>query len=331
MLLLLGAALAAFLPPPSGSGFPITIENCGVRQTFTAAPRRAVTMNQAATEIMLALGLGDRMVGTAYRDDAVLPELATAYRAVPVLAPEYPSREVLLASQPDFVYASFGTAFADDAGGPRKDLAESGIATYLSPSACPSSSRVTRGIPQLGSPVSHVVRHDGIRVSLETGFDEIRAIARIFGVAARADSLIADYEADLAAVKRALGPARSPRILWYDANDPPSAGACCGAPDLIMRLLGGRNVFDDLSGSWATVSWETVVARDPDLIVLIDATWSPAVEKKRLLTDTPAYARISAVRHARFATLPFSFGLPGIRTVAAVRRIAEQVWPERFR
>jgi iron complex transport system substrate-binding protein len=308
MMLVLAVTLAAALPGPGASGFPVTIENCGVRQTFAAPPRRAVTMNQAATEVMLALGLGDRLVGTAYRDDQILPELAQAYRAVPVLAPEYPSREVLLATKPDFVYASFGSAFSEGAGGPRPDLGRAGIATYLAPSACPAA-----------------------RVSLETGFHEIRDIARIFGVSARADSLIAGYEAELTRVTRALDPASRPRIFWYDANDPPSAGACCGAPDLIIRLLGGRNVFADLPGSWATVSWETVVARDPDVVVLIDAAWSTAAEKRRLLTESPGYARVRAVERGRFATLPFSFGLPGIRTVPAVRRIAEQLWPERFR
>jgi iron complex transport system substrate-binding protein len=170
-----------------------------------------------------------------------------------------------------------------------------------------------------------------MRVSLDIGFAEIRDIARIFRVTARADSLIAGYEAELARVKQGLDGVAAPRIFWYDANDPPSAGACCGAPDLIIRLLGGRNVFGDLPGSWATVSWETVVARDPDVVVLIDAAWSPAAEKRRLLTDSPAYARISAVRRTRFATLDFSSGMPGIRTVAAVRRIAEQLWPQRVR
>jgi iron complex transport system substrate-binding protein len=311
MIVLLTAALATEPPARPEPRFPVTIENCGVRQTFTAPPRRAVTMNQAATEVMLALGLGNRLVGTAYRDDEILPELAAAYRAVPVLAPEYPSREVLLAAKPDFVYGSFATAFSVDVAGTRPDLSGANIATYLSPSACP--------------------RGPAARGSLESGFDEMRDLARIFGVSARADTLIAGYEAELARVKRALDPARAPRIFWYDANDPPSAGACCGAPDLVIRLLGGRNVFSDLPGSWAAVSWETVVARDPEVIVLIDATWSSAAEKRRLLSSTPAYARIDAVRHQRLATVPFSFGLPGIRTVAAVRRIAEQLWPERLR
>ena len=48
-------------------------------------------MNQPATEIMLALGLQDRMIGTAYLDDAILPAYADAYATVPVLAKEYPS------------------------------------------------------------------------------------------------------------------------------------------------------------------------------------------------------------------------------------------------
>ena len=311
MTLLLVALTAAALPGRHGPAFPITIENCGVRQTFTAPPRRVVTMNQAATEVMLALGLESRIVGSAYRDDAILPELAAAYQTIPVLAPEYPSREVLLAARPDFVYASFGTAFTDGAGGPRHELAASAIATYLAPSGCPANRAA--------------------RVSLETGFDEIRDIARIFGVSERADSLIAGYEAERARLERLLDSVDAPRILWYDTNDPPSVGACCGAPDLIIRLLGGRNVFSELPGSWATVSWESVLARDPEVIVLIDAAWSPAAEKRRRLTETPAYTRIDAVRRARFAILPFSFGMPGIRTVAAVRRIAEQIWPERFR
>ena len=60
--------------PAGDSSFPVTIKNCGRTTTYDAPPQRAVTMNQAATEIMLALGLADQMVGTAYLDDAILPQ-----------------------------------------------------------------------------------------------------------------------------------------------------------------------------------------------------------------------------------------------------------------
>src|SRR5688572_7455766 len=51
-------------PAAESSAFPVTIENCGLETTYTEAPIRGVTMNQAATEIMLKLGLEGSMVGT---------------------------------------------------------------------------------------------------------------------------------------------------------------------------------------------------------------------------------------------------------------------------
>ncbi len=47
--------------------------------TYERAPEHAVTMNQAPTEVLLALGLQDKMAGTAYIDDAILPEFEESY------------------------------------------------------------------------------------------------------------------------------------------------------------------------------------------------------------------------------------------------------------
>ncbi len=102
--------------------FPVTINNCGLSITYDAPPERAVTMNQAATEIMLALGLEKHMVGTAFMDDKILPEFADAYAGIPILSEKYPSQEVLLTSEPDFVYGVYRTAFGDEAAGPRAEL-----------------------------------------------------------------------------------------------------------------------------------------------------------------------------------------------------------------
>ena len=85
---LLPIAVIALLAPSTvtlaATPFPVSIENCGTVTTYTHSPKRAFTMNQAATEIMLALGLHDRMVGTAFLDDAILEEYADAYAAIPV-------------------------------------------------------------------------------------------------------------------------------------------------------------------------------------------------------------------------------------------------------
>ncbi len=86
---------------------------------------------------MLALGLEQRMVGTAYLDDEILPEFREEYESVPVLAEEYPSREVLLGAEPDFVFGGFSSVFESDAAGNRKGLHELGIDTYLMTEYCP--------------------------------------------------------------------------------------------------------------------------------------------------------------------------------------------------
>ena len=295
------------------SGFPLVIQNCGLSITYTAPPKRAVTMNQPATEIMLALGLHERLVGTAYLDDAILPALAEEYRKIPVLAAKYPSREGLLNARPDFVYAAYASAFAPTAAGPRKDLARFGADSYVSPSSCGASRRPGR-------------------ITLATVYDEIRDIGRIFGVSARAEQLIASFQADIRATQARIGVVtKPPRVFWYDGGDPPSAGACCGVPDEIMRLVDAENVFKDTPGSWKTVSWEEVVARNPDAIVLIDASWSPAADKRRLLKASKAYASVDAIKSERFVTIDFSASTPGIRIVAAVRKLAESLYPGRFR
>ncbi len=295
------------------SGFPVTIDYCGISTTYTHPPRRAFTMNQSATEIMLALGLQDRIVGAAFLDDAILAEFADAYARIQVRTPGYPSRDALLLdAAPDFVYAAFPSAFSNEVDG-MLELLRSGAESYLSPSGC---ERRDRSIP----------------ASMEMVFGEIRDIGRIFGVLPRAERLIATYQADLAAIRDEVGKVTIPaRVLWYDSGTPPVVGACCGTPNEILRLAGAENVFADARGSWATVSWDEVVARNPDVIVLVNASWAPVAQKEQWLSANNARTGIDAVKHQRFVTIDFSSSTPGIRNIAAVRRVAEALYPDKFK
>jgi iron complex transport system substrate-binding protein len=298
--------------PDTSRGFPVAIDNCGTSTMYADAPARAFTMNQAATEIMLALGLHDRMVGTAFLDDSILPEFANAYRAIGIRSAAYPSREVLFGARPDFVYAAYPSAFSPEAPG-MTDLLRAGTRSYLSPSGCREHANASLA-------------------PMELVFAEIRDIARIFGVLPRAEQLVATYRADLATVRDQLGAVDARlRVLWWDSAMPPFVAACCGTPNEIVRLAGGQNIFEDVRGSWRTVSWADVVARNPEVIVLADATWAPAAEKREWLLANRALAEIDAVKHRRFVTMNFSDAAPGVRNVAAVRTIAEALYPEKFK
>src|SRR5512134_3832335 len=107
MITVIAIAAVDSIAPSSDVALAVSVENCGISTAYADAPRRAFTMNQAATEIMLALGLQERMVGTAFLDDAILPEFADAYNAIQVRTTAYPSRDVLLGAQPDFLYAAY--------------------------------------------------------------------------------------------------------------------------------------------------------------------------------------------------------------------------------
>jgi iron complex transport system substrate-binding protein len=321
LLSLLNACNAQYLKrsfePQSDIQFtPTTVKNCNLELVYQQPPKRVVTMNQSATEVMLALGLEQQMVGTAYTDDTILPTYQQAYAQIPILAAKYPSQEILLGVEPDFIYAALESAFAKEAAGIREDLLKLKINSYLSPVHCsPHSLR-----PKIAK-IDHV-------------HAEIREIARIFGVEARADKLIEVQRSQLTQIQQKLGTIKSPkRIFWYDSEDPPLTVSCCGMPNQIIELAGGKNLFKDIQSTqpWVTVNWEDVIDRDPDVIVLIDANWSPAVKKRQFLLDHPAYSRLRAVRNQQFIVLSFNDALPGVRNVDGVGKLAKALYPERFK
>lgn len=286
---------------------PVAVENCGRTVRAEQPLKRAVTMNQSATEAMLTLGLQDKMVGTAYLDDEILPSLAAAYRQVPVLAKEYPSREKLLASEPDFVYAAYASAFDENEGvGSEKSLEKLGVAAYVTPTACADDELRPA------------------RVTFDDVYGELSDVGRLFGAQAQANRAIAGMKADLAAAVGDTPPGDGVTVMWWDSETKaPLVGACCGGPAMLMRAVGATNAFADVSGSWGEVNWEAVAERDPDAIVLVDASWDTAAAKRKAILADPAMRSVEAVRERRFVVVPFSDSTPGVRSVDGVERLAD--------
>ncbi|MFH8347179.1 ABC transporter substrate-binding protein [Streptomyces sp. NPDC018045] len=288
------------------AGFPYTVENCGVRTTFEAPPERVVTMNQHTTEIMLALGLKDRLAGTAYLDDKVLPQYEKDYRSVKVLAKGYPSYETLLGANPDFVYGGYASAFDKGEGRERAALEKSGIKTRLNVEYC---SHGRTGIRQLAQ--------------------EIREVGATFGVRDRAEALVKKAETTIAATKDKLKGTDPAAVFVYDSGD--SAVHTAGGQGIgneIISLAGGRNVFADRAKTWADVSWEQIVERKPEIIVIYDYGGISVAAKKKRLLDDPALQDVPAIKNKRFAVLPLSSAVLGVRVPDAVRSLAGQLHPD---
>ncbi|GGS57965.1 ABC transporter substrate-binding protein [Streptomyces sp. CACIS-1.16CA] len=290
----------------TSEGFPYTVKNCGVTTTYKAPPKRVVTMNQHVTEIMLELGLKKSLVGTAYLDDQVLPKYAKDYASVPVLAKEYPSYEQVLAANPDFVYGGYASAFAAGDGRGREAFKKAGIETRLNTESC------TKGDQPM-----------------DTLYEEIREVGRTFGISDRAEAWIKQAKADNATTAKKLADLKPVSVFVYDSGDKTAftAGGEGIGNELIERA-GGTNVFADLDKPFGDASWENVVDRKPEVIVIYDYGATTVEQKKKRLLDDPALADVPAIKNKRFAVMPLSDAVLGVRVPAAVDKLAAQLHPE---
>ncbi len=308
--LLLGGCAASVAapqsPPPSGDAFPLTIDNCGTEVTFDAAPQRVVTIKSTSTEMMLALGLGDRIVGTAFQDGPVPEQWAGAAAGIPSLAPKMPNEESVLEVEPDLVYAGWESAFSPDAAGARDELAGLGVASYVQPAACQSAEQPTK-------------------LDFDEVFREIEEAGAIFGVPDAAAAVVAEQRAQLAGIEQASG---APTALWWSSGtDTPYVGAGIGAPQLLLETAGLVNIAADVDSTWSPLGWEAIIAADPDVIVLVDSDWNSAQHKMDYLAGNPATAAMTAVQQQRYIVVPFAASEAGVRSVEAAASIADQ-WRE---
>lgn len=296
-------------PPAAQADYqPVTLSTGGHTITINEAPKRAVSLNQHTTEIMLALGLEDRMVGTAYMDDKILPEYEAKYAKIPVLADQYPSLEVLLGANPDFVYGR-KSAFSDKALGSVKSLGEKGINGYVA----------------RGTEVS------GVIPTMDVVYEDILNLGKIFDIKDRSEQLVDKLKQGIADTQKKVGDVKKPlRVAVYDAGDTAMYTASKTLQTHLVELAGGKNVFDDLDKSWTEVSWEEVVKRDPEVFVINEYDKPSAAEKIASLKKHPALQDVSAIKNDRFVILPLSDAFEGVRNVRAVETLAKGFYPDRF-
>ncbi|MFD4243559.1 ABC transporter substrate-binding protein [Streptomyces sp. NPDC058525] len=305
-----GGAATPSATPKAGAtakGFPLTVENCGVSTTYQRPPQRAVSLNQHATEVMLALGLEKSMVGTGYLDDKILPEYQGAYDSVKVISKEYPSFEALLEAEPDFVYGGWKSTFDEKEGRSRAAFTKAGINTHLNTEECPTG------------PVN--------AASMD---EEIRTLGKIFGVPERAEERLASLHATLDKVETQLAGVTPVKLFVYDSGDKTAftAGGKGIGNDMIRRA-GGENLFADLDKAFGDVSFEQVAQRAPEAIVIYDYGDQSVEDKKKFLLAHPALKDVPAIKNQRFAVLPLSSTVLGVRMPGAVESLAKQLHPGR--
>ena len=290
------------------AGYPLTLDNCGTEVTIDAAPQRVVTIKSSTAETMLALGLGDRIVGSAFLDGQVPEWLAADAEGTAVAEPfsdEVPGTEAVLELEPDLVYAGWESNVSAEGVGDRETLASLGVHSYVAPAACKDPEYMPNPL------------------TFEDVWAEIREAGKIFDVTGKAEELVAEQRATLDAI---TPDERRLDALWYSSgSDIPYVGAGIGAPQMILDAVGLTNVAGDVEDTWTPMAWEEIVDADPDVVVLVDAAWNSAEDKIARLEENPATASLSAVQAERYLVVPFPASEAGVRNADAARDLSEQL------
>jgi ABC-type Fe3+-hydroxamate transport system substrate-binding protein len=210
---------------------PISVQDDAGRSVQLKQPaRRVVSLVPSATDIILALGAGDRLVArTEYDRDARLAHLPNVGGGLTA------SLEWLAAAKPDLVIA-----WPDQrARSQVSQLTGMGIPVYAS------------GVETLAQARSSVQR-----------------VGAMLGLGAGADSLNAKNDSIIAAVHRRVLRASRPRVLYAVGFDPPFIAGPHTFIDELIGIAGGSNVFADAKSLWPQVSLEEIVRRQPDVVIV---------------------------------------------------------------
>lgn len=272
--------------------------------TLTKAPEHAVSMSFATTEMMLALDMGDHMAGTAFKEEEIYEPLQKAYEKVPVLAEKWPSYEKFMSVNPDFA-----TGWEDS-------FTKRGI-------PADKISKVPLWVPE--SMLS-------TKADLETNFQDMLMLGKIFHVEDRAQKWVDDQRKQLVAIQDKIKDQDKVRVFVYDSDDGEPFTAFEGYTTNVLRLVGAENVMagQGVDKTWAKASWESFVKANPDVIIIVDYSGSfrnddDFQQKVEKLKNNPQLQTVSAIKNNRFVKVKLSEICPGVRTVAALERISDQI------
>ncbi|RXT54920.1 ABC transporter substrate-binding protein [Bosea sp. Tri-44] len=317
--LLAGAASAA------PTQYPLTLENCRESVTFAAPPKRVVAIGQTQTEILYALGLGDRVVGTAVWFSPVAKPYEAVNAKVKRLADNDPSFEAVLAQEPDLVTAMFEWHVGPNGiVGKRDQFAKVKVPTYVSPTDCVGKDNSGAG--------------DGVRTqmfTMELVYRNIREFGQIFDVSDRAEKLVAELKAREDKAVQAVANVKAkdvPVVVWFSSKDIKGDGFMAGkngVPAYILSKLGARNVITT-NEEWPLVGWESIAAANPAVIVTVkmDRRRFPAddIEKKLdFLKTDPVASKLDSVRNSRVVIIDVGATRAGLDTVDGIETLAKAI------
>ena len=294
-----------------GSAFAeTTVNSCNRTVSFDAPPKRAISNDVNLTEMMLVLGLADHMVGyTGISGWKTLDEEMRAnVKQLPELSSKYPTKEVIVGANADFFFAGWNYGMKVGGEVTPETLEPFGVKVYELTESC-----------------THIMKKG--KASIDDMYDDLLNLGAIFDVEDTAKNLVNNYKAELKSFKDDLETGEPVRAFVYDSGeDTPFTAGLYAMPTALIEAAGGVNVMNGFEKSWGTVTWEEVVAQNPEVIVIVNYGSVTAEQKRAFMMSNPAFANIAAVKNDRFVTLEYVEATPGPRNIKAIKTLANSFW-----
>ena len=296
--------------------YPVTIENLNSKaekeeRVYRRPPARAVCVWQNSIETLIALGVGDRIVGGMGIPDKkyLLPENQSAYEKIPYTSRENLAVENVLLMEPELVVGWHST-FSPKVLRGTDFWHQRGVETYIAPNSVPGRQKRL----------------------LEYEYQDILNLGRIFDREERAKEIVAKMQAEIDFVaKQTQGRTEKPRALCIEfmSKDISVYGERTLVGD-IMRRLGA----DHLAAKELKLSNEQIIELDPDAIfvVIIESSYGNEDMYLDRIRKHVALRNLRCVRENRIYPLPlYAIYSAGVRSYDGIKIIARGLYPELYR
>ena len=276
--------------------------------TVTKSPEKAITLAQFMTEALLALDLGEKMTGTALLNEEILPEYKEAYNKIPALEMgegHSISKESFVATGVDFV-SGWEQSISEEGTGSLEELEKRGITPFISSALTADS-------------------------TIENVYNDFRLLGKIFEVPENAEKVVSKMQKE---VKEVISKSekidKKVRVLIYDSGEGEAFVGGSGLPSDLVRIAGGKNIYEDLGQDYGIVSFESIAERNPEVIVVTEYyAGMTGDEKIKFLKNYQGLKEVEAIKNNRIYKIGLVDLAPGIRNSKATDKMYEMFYGDK--
>ena len=289
------AAILSALPSAKNATITVT-DDLGREVNLPATATRIVSLAPSNTEILFAVGAGDKVVGvTTYCN---YPEAATTKETIGGFSPKTISVEKIVALQPDVVFSAGGLQMP-----------------------------VIEALEKLNIPV---VALDP--ATIDDIYGDIGLVGKITGNEDGATAVVDDMKTRIAAVTEKVSQVPEsdrPTVFWETWDDPLMSAGPTSFIGQMIETAGGVNIFADVEDQYPTVSAEEVIARNPQVIMGSDSHGDKLTVEA--ISARPGWSNIAAVQNGRIYLVQGDIASrAGPRVADAIEFMAAALYPDLF-